>query len=454
MFGAIAVSLVLAFSPLLVAEPVGDGLKVEVYTFNSSALPDRTPYELCATETAATSTPDINFDVGGDIVAGCAGDFVLIHYSGWITSPVDKLMRFTSRADDGFYLSIGEQTVIDNWQLKGCSGGWGIFPMNAGLSYKFDAWFYEYGGGACNQLYWNANDEDADVIVPASAFTQEPTEPIVEQPTLNAPWLGDWIVTDNTLKLNWTDLPTKTPIERWAVSFSYGDESYAIATTEEKATLTGLPWDTDVTVRIRADNDSLPAYSEWSEALTFHVGSAPIPDPQPTTQPPIVVPPIVDPPIDPPVIPDPPVDPPPIVVPPVVDPPVDPQPEPDPPVVEPAPEPSPEPEPPIDVGLSATEEHQLIMEHLWKEATKDDIQVAAEIANIPVFGAVAVAVVDAINYIGNIGSDMTPTVRKKAKQTLVSAVIVTQVAQFSAQTAAAGAAANGQTSSTRRRVKE
>jgi len=94
------------------------------------------------------------------------------------------------------------------------------------------------------------------------------------------------------------------------------------------------------------------------------------------------------------------------------------------------------------------------MDQLWQEATKDDIQVDTAIANIPVFGAAAVAVVDAINYIGNIGSDMTPTVRKKAKQTLVSAVIATQIAQFSTQSALTSAASNGPTSSTRRRVKE
>jgi hypothetical protein len=441
MFGAIAVSLVLAFSPLLVTAPVSDGLKVEVYTYNPSATPDRKPYELCATETAATTAPDINFDVGGDIVAGCAGDFVLIHYSGWITSPVDRLMKFSSRADDGFYLSIADQTVIDDWTLKGCWGSWGIFPMNAGLSYKLDAWYYEYGGGACNQLSWDANGYDE--IVPASAFTQTPTEPVLQQPTLNAPWLGDWQVDGNTLDVNWTDLPTKTPIERWAVSYSYGDQSYAIASTEEKATLNDLPWDTDVTVKIRADNDSLGVYSDWSDSFTFHTGTQP--QPQPTPQPtiPIVVPPIVEPPVDPqpPVIP-------PVVVPPVVDP------QPQPPVVEPSPEPTTTPDEPVSVGVSATEEHQMIMDQLWQEATKDDIQVDAAIANIPVFGAAAVAVVDAINYIGNIGSDMTPTVRKKAKQTLVSAVIATQIAQFSTQSALTSAASNGPTSSTRRRVKE
>lgn len=433
MLAAIAAALTLAFSPLLISIPPEAGLKVEVYTYNEGTLPDRQPYTLC--ETGWTTAADMNFDVGGDVVANCAGDFVLIHYSGWITSPTDKLVTFSSQADDGFYLTIGGQPVIDNWTLKGCSGGSGIYPMIAGLSYQLDAWFYEYGGGACNRLWWDANGYDE--IVPPSAFTRAPTEPIIEQPSLNSPRILNWVLTGKQLELAWEDLPTKTPIERWAVSFSYGDQSYAIATTEQKATLEQLPWDTDVTIRVRADNDSLSVYSDWSEPFTFHTELEPIVIPP--TDPPVVDPPVVDPPV---------VDPP-IVVPPVPDP----QPSPE-PTTEPTTAPTPEPE--ISSGISATEAHQQIMNQLWTAAQADDIEVPAAIADVPLIGDAAVAVISAINFLGNVGSDLTPQVRAKAKKTLISAVIVTQVAQFSTQTAlaSAAAAAGAPTSTLRKRVKE
>jgi hypothetical protein len=82
------------------------------------------------------------------------------------------------------------------------------------------------------------------------------------------------------------------------------------------------------------------------------------------------------------------------------------------------------------------------MTELMLEAEADDIVVPEEIANIPVFGQTAVAVINALNFAGNVGADMTPAVRKQAKQTLVSAVIVTQIAQLSTQTAMTAASAS------------
>jgi hypothetical protein len=216
--------------------------------------------------------------------------------------------------------------------LKGCSGSTAVVDVVAGVSMKLDAWWYEYGGGACNILLANGD------LIPDSAYSQDAKDlPVVE----------------------------------------------------------------------------------------------PIPDPEPTipvvypTEPPVVVP--VDP-VDPPIVPVEPVTP--------VEPVIDPKPI-------PAPEPTVEPvvEPPVPV-LSAAEQHQAILDNLMQEAQADDIQVPENIASIPVFGQTAVAVINALNFVGNVGADMSPQVRKKAKQTLVSAVIVTQVAQLSTQTAMSAASAS------------
>ena len=144
-------TLAFAFWPLTVAHADPNGLKVEVYTFDPSALPDRQPYQLC--ETAVVSVANMNFDVGGDVVAECQADFVLIHYSGYLTLDRTGLVSIQSWADDGFYLTLDGITVRDDWTLKGCSGSSALIGATAGVSMKLDAWWYEYGGGACNIAY-------------------------------------------------------------------------------------------------------------------------------------------------------------------------------------------------------------------------------------------------------------------------------------------------------------
>ena len=342
-------TLSFAFWPLTVAHADSPGLTVELYTFDPSALPDRQPYTLC--ETAPTSVADINFDVAGDVVADCQADFVLIHYSGWLTFDTTATLSLTSRADDGFYLTLDDQVIIDDWTLKGCSGSTAVVDVVAGVSMKLDAWWYEFGGGACNILLADGQP------IPANAYSSDPVE-----------------------------VPVVDPV---------------------------------------------------------------IPDPTPTTpvvyptEPPVVVP--VDP-----VTPVEPVDPvPPVVVP--VEPvtPVE-------PVVTPEPIPTSEPtlEPvvePVEPVLTPAQQYQAVLDNLMAEAQADDIQVPENIASIPLLGDTAVALINAFNFVGNIGADMTPEVRKKAKQTLVSAVIVTQIAQLSTQTAMSAATASVASSSPKQR---
>ena len=415
-------SLVFAFWPVALIHAAEPGLKVEVYTFDPTALPDRQPYELCST--GVTSLPNINNDWAGDVVAQCQADYVIIHYSGYLTLDRTGLVSLQSWADDGFYLTLDDQVVINDWSLKGCSGSSALVGVTAGVSMKLDAWFYEYGGGACNILRADGID------IPDSAFTQEiVSPPIPEIPTLEAPYNLQAELVDEGVKLSWGYYLRDTPVERFAVSWSYeGSPGFAIASLTTETVITGLPEDTDVTFWVRSDNDSLAVYSPISEQITVR-----------TPKPVIIEP--VDPPIDPV---EPPVEP--------VEPPIDPV-EPVEPV--PTPEPTPDPEPTVEPVLEPVEpvlpepkeieiltpqeQQAALMDALMKEAQADDIQVPEALAEIPLLGDTAVAVINAINFMGNVGADMTPAVREKAEQSVVAAVIVTQIAQFSAQTAVASA---------------
>jgi hypothetical protein len=91
------------------------------------------------------------------------------------------------------------------------------------------------------------------------------------------------------------------------------------------------------------------------------------------------------------------------------------------------------------------------MDSLMAEAQKDDIVVPEALASIPLLGNTAVAVINAINFMGNVGADMTPAVRHKAKQEVVAAVVLVQVAQLSTQTAMNAATASVQAGSPRSR---
>jgi len=411
-------SLVFAFWPVALVHAAEPGLKVEVYTFDPNALPDRQPYELC--QTAITSVNNINFDVGGDVVAECQADFVLIHYSGYLTLDRTGLVSLQSWADDGFYLTLDDQVVINDWTLKGCSGSSALIGVTAGVSMKLDAWWYEYGGGACNILRADGID------IPDSAFTQSivaPPEP--EIPTLEAPYNLQAELVDEGVKLTWGYYLRDTPVERFAVLWTYDNlPGFAVASLTPETVITDLLPDTEYTFWVRSDNDSLAVYSPNSEQVTIRTPKPVIVDPVDPVEPPVDP---VTPPIDP-VTPVEPV--------PTPEPTIDPEPTPE-PVVEPV-EPV-LPEPAIVDVLTPQEQHSALMNALMEEAQADDIQVPEALAEIPLLGATAVAVINAVNFIGNVGADMTPAVREQAEQSVVAAVIVTQIAQFSAQTAVASA---------------
>jgi hypothetical protein len=156
-----------------VSDPV-PGLKVDVYKINS--YPERKPdYVLCASINADTWTSvqsiNHNFDSEfGGVVAGCDGDFVMIHYTGYLTWPRTETVTLQALADDGFHLTLDGETVIDDWTMKGCSGSEVQHEFIANKPQKLDAWFFEWGGGACSTL--QAIQGDQWLPIPKEAFTK------------------------------------------------------------------------------------------------------------------------------------------------------------------------------------------------------------------------------------------------------------------------------------------
>jgi chromosome segregation ATPase len=158
---------------------VSPGLTVKVYNQLPTSNPQRsdTAYNLCKT----TTLTKIENNWGGGDILGCGGDRVMIHYTGYLT-PGEDITYLMNQADDGFYMDLNGTNVINNWYLKGCGGNWNSVSLQKGKSYYIDAWFYEWGGGACSTLYYQSNTNWG--VVPAAWYTTNQPAPMIKDPAL------------------------------------------------------------------------------------------------------------------------------------------------------------------------------------------------------------------------------------------------------------------------------
>jgi len=163
------------------------GLKVDVYTgvgrYGNPPQKSDTAYTKCKTVTV--NNIDANWG-GGDIL-GCGSDYIMLHYHGYITYPTTTKVYFQAPADDGFYMVINGQVVINDWSLKGCgANSTGLFSFTGGKSYAIDVWFYEWTGGACSTLNYKPLGSNSYAVAPAAFFTQDAVPTLVKDPALLA----------------------------------------------------------------------------------------------------------------------------------------------------------------------------------------------------------------------------------------------------------------------------
>ena len=401
------------------------GLNLTVYTYDPSIRPDRVPYTLCdGAWTHVDNIDQMYDDNNGGIVAGCQDNFVLVHYTGFVTFPDSGTYTFEALADDGFYLSLDETPIITNdWYDKGRWGG--IYPdiqIVGGHTYALDAWYYEYGGGANATLTYSTDNGNTWSTVPPEFFTTDGFAPVIVPPVVEPPVVVPPVIDPPIVEPPVVDPPVIEP---------------------------------------------------------------PVVDP-PVVVPPVVDPPVVTPPVVTPPVKEPVVDPVPPAKVPTPAPPISKEPTQVPIQTQPIPPTiaeqvqaaattienltavSPQ-ELTSDQVTQLTEaanttlanaaedspQYQQALDALMVAAKADDIQVDPQLAAVPVLGAVATGVTNAINALGNLGSDMSPAHRAKAKKEVVAAVVATGAA-VNAVTGAAGAAgatSSSSTSSIRRKEK-
>lgn len=91
----------------------------------------------------------------------------------------------------------------------------------------------------------------------------------------------------------------------------------------------------------------------------------------------------------------------------------------------------------FETAVQGSPEYEQALEALFVAAQADDIVLSEELAAIPG----AEAVIGAINFIGNVGADMSPQVREESKKVVVTAVVAVGAAVNAATGAALTAAA-------------
>jgi hypothetical protein len=163
----------------------GSGLDVSVYTFDPANPPERQAYTPCDGAWTHVDNIDADFESQfGGLVANCQNDYVLVHFTGSVTFPDSGTYAFQALADDGFWMSLDNTPVINDWSIKPRSGN--VYPdvsIVGGHAYAFDAWYYEYGGGASFTLTYSPDNGSTWVTVPASYFTSSGVGPVVVAPS-------------------------------------------------------------------------------------------------------------------------------------------------------------------------------------------------------------------------------------------------------------------------------
>ena len=149
LVGFIGSLLTLGFAvPVSAAD---NGLNAEVYVYGFNGVPQRSQdlYPVCTTNGVISEVQTLEDLFGAPFqevtVAGCQGNYVLVHLTGFITLDAGNY-TFNFSADDGLFLSIGGQTLTTDavdWIIKPPGGSTNV-PFSAnGYSMAVDYWFFD-----------------------------------------------------------------------------------------------------------------------------------------------------------------------------------------------------------------------------------------------------------------------------------------------------------------------
>lgn len=147
--------LVLALLFFLLSMPVYAQLNYTTY-----AAGGPTPCLGCGAVLSTGTVANINFNWGGGQVLNSGrSDGVVVRFTGFLTVPGSgsQTITFYNSSDDGVIVRLNGVDVLSDWQEQGPAfyNGAGTTTLTGGQTYALEVWYYENGGGAAAQLYWN-----------------------------------------------------------------------------------------------------------------------------------------------------------------------------------------------------------------------------------------------------------------------------------------------------------
>lgn len=272
-FAVLTLIFITIWVDVMPASAVTAGIQAKVYSgFNSTlARPMDNPalvsnYTYCKTETLTS----INHNWGGGDIEGCGSDNILIHYTGYLYSATAQTLYFRGYSDDGFWAKVGSTVVVNNWVLQGCnaSGTGSAVTFAAGEYKAIDAWFYEWGGGACSHLYYSSSVNGAYTPVPTGMYTMD---------NYSAVALTDSSVAGQTsLNASFSDQITATASGTITYSIRTGALPPGLSLNTSTGAITGTPTTTgtyNFSVRASATDGGVTTTDDTG-TLTITVGSA------------------------------------------------------------------------------------------------------------------------------------------------------------------------------------
>jgi hypothetical protein len=391
-----------------------------------------------------TTVSEINFNWGsGNILGSSRSEDIIVRFTGNLMVPVDGNYQFYTPADDGTKLTIAGMNLIDDWRDKG--GGGAISEpawIRAGILYPFTLHYYENGGGAA-VWFQTYSPQEGFKTIPSSwlgtsvieettyeeVITYEERTTLVEEKFFVTEIIPNQItpLIKNPELLALIQGPTET-YNTAVANYDSASLEVSVATAELNILLEKQTQNTDIInlaqQNVTTKQEELNVVEESLQAIPPF--REPTPTPEETQEP--------------------------------VEEPETNEPEPLPEPVSPSTPEVSEPELPVDVSTvdpqslsteqvaalvsvaneilnnseQGSPEYEEALEALFVAAQADDIVLSEELAAIPG----AEALVGAINFIGNVGADMSPKVREESEKIVVTAI----VAVGAAVNAATGAA--------------
>ena len=158
------------------------GLVSRIYQSFNKQIParDTSGLPLCAVSIVKT----IDFDWGYNPLStenGCGKEFFLVTYKGFINWPGKGLQPrvLYAAVDDGMFLKINNETVIDKWTDGGSLGNYpfnksGTIALEGGKQYPIEIWYYAWMAPSNFRMFWSpvsVNQRDETRLIETDYFS-------------------------------------------------------------------------------------------------------------------------------------------------------------------------------------------------------------------------------------------------------------------------------------------